>query len=159
MSYTGERGVLWVENGSPFCTPVLKNMCNIRFQVLRLGTFVFEKFSKKVTGSGWNNVGPASQTVAQHYINIEQMCREYLVFLAPGCSSVTSLMQLSENTVQSPNAVKRTGQRRSMWVDIETALLECHVFAQSIQQTRWRIRAGHLWWIWIEKTFWFLWFT
>ena len=33
------------------------------------------------------------------------------------------------NTVQSPNGV-------SMWVNIETALVECHVFAQSMQETR-----------------------
>ena len=41
-------------------------------------------------------------------------------------------MQQSENTVQSPNAVPMTSQRRSLWVNIETALVECHLFAQSI---------------------------
>ena len=30
-------------NGSHFCTPVLMNMSNISFQVLRLSTFVFNK--------------------------------------------------------------------------------------------------------------------
>ena len=49
------------------------------------------------------------------------------------------LMQQSENTVQSPNAVLKSGQRERLWVNIETALGECHVFAQSIQQTQWWI--------------------
>ena len=54
------------------------NMCNITFEVPRLSTFVFKKFSeikistiifmvKSLKGFGWNNVSPASQTVAQHY--------------------------------------------------------------------------------------------
>ena len=73
VSYLGERGVLCVGNGSHLCTPVLMNMCNITYQVLRLSTFVFNKCSEKIVsiifvvkslkGSGWNNVGPASQTV------------------------------------------------------------------------------------------------
>ena len=48
VSYHGERGVLCVGNGSHFCTPVLINMRNITFQVLRLSTFVFKKFSEKI---------------------------------------------------------------------------------------------------------------
>ena len=40
------------------------------------------------------------------------------------------IMQQSENKLQSPNAVSMTGQRRRLWVNIETALGECHVFAQ-----------------------------
>ena len=35
-----------MEKGSPFCTQVLMNMCNITFQVLRLSTFVFNMFNK-----------------------------------------------------------------------------------------------------------------
>ena len=46
-------------------------------------------------------------------------------------------MQQSEKTVQLPNAVSMTGQRRRLWDNIETVLVECHVFAQSIQQTLW----------------------
>ena len=49
-------------------------MSNITFQILRLSTFVFKKSSeiiiftiifvvKSLNGLGWNNVGPASQTV------------------------------------------------------------------------------------------------
>ena len=59
---------------------------HITFQVLRLSTFVFNKCSeiiiftiifvvKRLNGFGWNNVGPASQTVAQHYISICPMYR------------------------------------------------------------------------------------
>ena len=43
-------------------------------------------------------------------------------------------MQLSKKTVQSP--VSMTGQRRRLWVNIETVLVEWNVFAQSMQQTR-----------------------
>ena len=50
-------------------------------------------------------------------------------FPGAGIESVTRIMQESENMVQSPNAV-------SITVNIETALGECHVFAQSIQQTQ-----------------------
>ena len=60
------------------------NMSNITFQVLSLSTFVFNKCSeiiiftiifevKSLKGFGWNNVGPASQTVVQHYIGIGPM--------------------------------------------------------------------------------------
>ena len=34
-------------NDSHLCTPVLINMCNITFQVLRLSTFVLNKCSEK----------------------------------------------------------------------------------------------------------------
>ena len=42
----------------------------------------------------------------------------------------------AEYTIQSPNAVSITCQRRRLWVSIETALVQCHLLAQSIQQTR-----------------------
>ena len=59
-------------------------MSNITFEVPRLSTFAFKKFSEKkiftiifvvksLKGFGWNNVGPASQTVAQHYFTIGPM--------------------------------------------------------------------------------------
>ena len=35
-------------NGWHLCTPVLMNMCNITFQVLKLSTFVFNKCSEIV---------------------------------------------------------------------------------------------------------------
>ena len=45
VSYLGERGVLCVGNGWPFCTLVLMNMSNITFEVPMLSTFVFRKCS------------------------------------------------------------------------------------------------------------------
>ena len=86
MSHLGKRELLCVRNGSHLCTPVLINMCNITLQVLRLSTFVFNKYLEKkivtiifVVRSlkcfGWTNIGPASQTVAQHYISIGPMYR------------------------------------------------------------------------------------
>ena len=86
VSYLGGRGVLCVGNGQHCCKPVLLNMSNITFQVLSLSTFVFNKCSqiiiftiifvvRSLKGFSWNEVGPASQTVAQHYINIGPMYR------------------------------------------------------------------------------------
>ena len=52
-----------------------------------------------------------------------------------GIESVTRIvtpLQQPENTVKSPDAF----QRRRLWVNIETTLDECHVFAQSLQQTQ-----------------------
>ena len=68
------------------CAPVIMNMSNITFVVTRLRTFVFKKSSGKkiftiifvvqsLKGFGWNNVGPASHTVAQHYFTIRPMYR------------------------------------------------------------------------------------
>ena len=52
-----------------------------------------------------------------------------------GMESVTRItIKQSENTVQS-NDVSMSDQRRRLWVNIETALGGCHVFAQSIRQT------------------------
>ena len=85
VSYLGERWILCMGHGSYFCTPVV--MCKITFQVLRLCTFVFnvQVFRKKKSqlylwlgaylGFGWNNAGPASQTVAWHFISIGPMYR------------------------------------------------------------------------------------
>ena len=60
-----------VGKGSHLCTPVLMNMCNITFQVLRLSTFAFNKCLEKIIFTiifvvkslkdfSNNNVGPAS---------------------------------------------------------------------------------------------------
>ena len=51
-------------------------------------------------------------------------------------------MQQSQNMVQSPNAVPMTDQLRRLWANIETALVEFHMFAHSLQQTRWYISVG-----------------
>ena len=66
-------------NGLTFLhtSPYIMNMCNVTFQVPRLSTFVFKKslegkispiifVDKSLKGFGWNNVGPASKTLAQH---------------------------------------------------------------------------------------------
>ena len=122
------------------------NMANITFQVLRLRTFVFNKYSaiiiftiifvvKSLKGCGWNNVGQASQTVAQHYISIGSIYRVIWCFWLRDFKGHQH-NAASENTVQSPNAVSMTGQRRRLWVNIATVLVECHVFAQSIHQIR-----------------------
>ena len=80
-------------------------MSNITFQVLRLSTFVLNK---------------CSEIIIQDYVS------------GAGILKVTSIIQQSENNVQSPNAFSMTGQRRSLWVNIETVLVEWHVFVRSI---------------------------
>ena len=80
LSYLGVLGVMCVGNGSHFRTPIL--MCNITFQVHRLSTSVFNKYSEKIgtlifvvkslKGFGSNNVGTAPQMVVKHYISIGQ---------------------------------------------------------------------------------------
>ena len=44
-------------------------------------------------------------------------------------SCLLETIQQSENTIQSPSAVSLSGQRRRLWVNIETALGEFNVFA------------------------------
>ena len=87
---------------------------------------------------GWNNVGPASQTAS--ITSALGQCIASSGVSTAGLKSVTSITR--KKTVQSPNAVSMTGQRRRLWIDIETALGECYVFAQSIQQTRDRLMLG-----------------
>ena len=60
-------------------------MCNRAFEFPRLSTFVFKSSEKNIftiifvvknfKGFGGNNVGPASQTVAQHYFTFGPMYR------------------------------------------------------------------------------------
>ena len=45
-----------------------------------------------------------------------------------GAGRVTHIV-VSENTGQSPNSASMLGQRRRLWVNTETALVEGHVFA------------------------------
>ena len=99
-----------VVNGSQFCTPVLMNMCNITFQVIRLSTLSLTRVQKKIVtiifvvkslkGFGWNNIGSASvdggPASHQHWANVS--C--YLVFWRRG-EKRPRIMQQSENTVQS----------------------------------------------------------
>ena len=80
------------------------SMCNITFQVLRLSTFAFNKCLEKILftiifvvkslkGFSCNNVGPASQTVAQHYFTIGPMYGVIwlVAFLATWDESVTRI--------------------------------------------------------------------
>ena len=48
VPYLGEKGVLYVGNGSHFITQVLMNMSNITLEVPRLSTLVFKKCSEKI---------------------------------------------------------------------------------------------------------------
>ena len=134
VSYLGEGGVLCVGNGRYFCTPVLMNMGNATFEVKYIRLY-------------WNNVDPASQPVAQQYISIWPICRVIWCFWLrdESITSIVTPMQQSEHTVISPNAVSIPGQPRRLWVNIETALGECHVFAQSIQQTQYSDRLYSVW--------------
>ena len=69
--------------------------------------------------------------LAQHYISIGPVDECYLG------SDLSAAVPA--NTGQSPSALSMLFQRRRVWVDNETALGKCHVFAdmlqQSIQQT------------------------
>ena len=108
------------------------NMSNTTFQVLRLRNFVFDKCSeiiiftiifvvKSLKCFGWYNVGPASQTVAQHYISIGPMYRVIWCFWHRAFKGHQHNAVLSQKRriVQSPNAVSMTVQRPGLWVNIE----------------------------------------
>ena len=81
--YRGKSGAVCGKRFTFLYTSRL-NMCNITFQVPRLSNSL-NKCSEKINtiiflvksskGFGWNNVGPASQTMAQHYISIGPMYR------------------------------------------------------------------------------------
>ena len=140
VSYLGERGVLCVGNGSHFCTPVLMNMCNITFQVLRLGTFVFNKSSEKkiftLISVVKSLVGIMLAKRRRRWPSMTSALGQCIVLSAvSGAGMLKRHQQQSQDMVQSPNAVTMTGQRRRRRVNIDTALAEFHVFAQGIQQT------------------------
>ena len=64
----------------------------------------------------------------QHWANV-------LCYLGSGMRRVERHpIAILDNTGQSPNAVPMLGQRRRLWVNIETALGECHVFADVLAQ-------------------------
>ena len=68
---------------------------------------------KSLKDFGWNNVGPASQTVALHYISIGPMYRVIWCYLS--------------NIVHLSNFGSMLGQRRRRWPNIKTALDQCLV--------------------------------
>ena len=123
------------------------NMSNITFEVPRLCTLVFKKCSEKihlrldiVIRARSVLVGIMLAQCRRRWPGITSALSQCIVLSGAsgvGLESVTRItVQQSENTVQSPHAVSMSGQRRRLWVNIETALCECHVFAQSIQQTQ-----------------------
>ena len=156
------RRVLCVGNGWHFCEIVLMNKSNITFEVARLSIWVFKKCSEKIyswyyirhdiiflKSFDWNNVGPASQTVTQHYISFGPIyvLSEWWPFWRRGVKCHQHSNELPANTGQLPNVVSMLGQRRRLRVNIETAYLgEYHalanVLAQSIQQTHCWISVG-----------------
>ena len=110
---------------------------NITFQILRLSTFVFNKCSEIiiftitfVVKSYRVSAGIMLAQRRRQWPSITSALGQSIVLSGvsgAGILKVTSIMQQSEKTVKSPNAVSMTGQ---------PDLVECHVFAQSIQQTR-----------------------
>ena len=86
-----------------------KNIFNIIFVVLRVLVGIVPARRRR----RWRSITSALG-----------QCIVISVFSGAGMESVIHIMQLSKNTVQSPNAVSMTGQRRELWVNIETALGE-----------------------------------
>ena len=91
-------------------------MCNIMFVVP--STFVFKKSSEKkiftiifvvksLKGFGWNNVGPASQTVAQHYFTIVPMYRVIRVVAFRGIKRQGTITQFCFNGGPASNIIDR----------------------------------------------------
>ena len=100
------------------------NMCNKTFEVHRLNTYVFKKSSEKNIltiifvvksrkGFGWNNVGPASQTVAHQFCTIGPMYRVIRVVAFRGIKRHPYGSQIKHG--QSPNSISMLGQRRIRW--------------------------------------------
>ena len=106
------------------------HMCNITFKVPRLSTFMFKKSSeniftiifvvKRLKGFDWNNVRPASKTVAQHYFTIGPMYSVIRVVAFRGIKRHPYGCQSKHG--QSPNSVSMLGQRRIQLTGIEPAM-------------------------------------
>ena len=75
---------------------------------------------RSLKGFGWNNVGPASQTVAQHYFTIGPMYRVIRVVAFRGIKRHPYGSQA--NAGQSPNSVSMLDQRRIRLTDIKPAM-------------------------------------
>ena len=98
-----------MRNGGHFCTRVLMHMSNVTFEVSRLSPFVFKKSSEKkifmifvvksLKGFGRNNVGPASQTVTQHYFTVGLMYRVIRVVAFRGIKRHPSGSQSRTGTI------------------------------------------------------------
>ena len=69
----------------------------------------------------WTNVGPASQTVTNHYITIGPRYHVIRVVAFRGIKRQCTRMAVRANTEQSPNYVSMLGQRQIRLNSIETA--------------------------------------
>ena len=69
---------------------------------------------------GWNNVGLASQTVAQHYFTIVPMYRVIWVVVFRGIKR--HRMAVRANMGQSPNSVSMLGQRQIQLTSFKPAM-------------------------------------
>ena len=77
---------------------------------------------ESLKGFGWNSVGPASQTVAQHYFTIWPMYRVIWVMAFRGIKRQCTRNAVRANTGQSLNSVSMLGQRRVRLTSIEPAM-------------------------------------
>ena len=118
MSYLGGKRVLCVVHISvqqSFWTCAIYRLrslgyilsCLKSLQKKNIFTIIFVAKSL-IKGFGWNNVGPASQTVAQHYFTIGPMYRFIREVAFRGIKRPR--MAVRANTGQSPNSVSMLGQ-------------------------------------------------
>ena len=74
----------------------------------------------------WPDVADDGPALRQHWDNVS-------CYLGSGISGDLGGKRhrhvVRANTGRSPNVVSMFGQRRRLWVNIETALNECHMFA------------------------------
>ena len=84
---------------------------------------------KSLKSFGWNNVGPASQTVAQHYFTIGPMYGVIwaVAFLATGDESVTRIaiaaVLCRKVGLFIQNAGLLLGHPQTSWINIEATLV------------------------------------
>ena len=114
-------------------SPIATNVLNGHFLIFTLQIFCFCRHIAHLPTS----VESASQMVAQHDISIGPIYRVIciMVFLAPMLERHQHNAAVRKESTINLDTVSMTGQRRRLWVNIETALVECHRFVQSIQQT------------------------
>ena len=110
---------------------------HIAFQVLRLSSFIFtkKKFTiiflvKSSKCFDWNNVGPALQTVAQHYFTIRPIYHVIWVvaFLTTG-DEIVIVSQLPQINQCIQNDGLLLGHCQTRWINIEAALVSYQVVA------------------------------
>ena len=101
--------------------------------VFRKYRFTIKYSDWRLNSLGWNSVGPASRTVAQHYISIGPMYSANWCFwrrYVKRHPDSNAAVRKHDTMLQIVQIVSMPGQLRRLWVNIETAL-----GAQSIQQT------------------------